>query len=137
MSEIDPREVFFDRRSDKAIFSKRFPDVVSGQKLRIVSRVLDSKEGLQFAKMGEEIVLRTTSAGRFQIKDARQSRFASSTTTPFAIVRLSRSVKAELRAMGSPISAAHFYRDLPFGNLLRNRTFIASSISVWFKSVLL
>jgi hypothetical protein len=68
MGQIDPREIFFSRRTDKAIFSKRFPDVVSGQKLRIVSRVLDGKEGLQFAKAGEEIVLRTTSGGRFQIK---------------------------------------------------------------------
>jgi hypothetical protein len=68
MDETDPREIFLGRRTDKAIFSKQFPDVVSGQKLRIVSRVLDGKEGLQFAKIGEEIVLRTTSSGRFQIK---------------------------------------------------------------------
>jgi hypothetical protein len=68
MDETDPREIFFGRRTDKAIFSKQFADVISGQKLRIVSRVLDGKEGLQFAKVGEEIVLRTTNAGRFQIK---------------------------------------------------------------------
>jgi hypothetical protein len=68
VDETDPREIFFGRRTDKAIFSKQFADVISGEKLRIVSRVLDGKEGLQFAKVGEEIVLRTTSAGRFQIK---------------------------------------------------------------------
>jgi Shedu protein SduA, C-terminal len=68
MDETDPRDIFFGRRPDKAIFSKRFADVITGQKLRIVSRVLDDKEGLRFAIVGKEIVLRTTSAGRFQIK---------------------------------------------------------------------
>ncbi|MGJ5096622.1 Shedu immune nuclease family protein [Bradyrhizobium oligotrophicum] len=67
-TEPSPRDIFFGRRTDKAIYSKRFRDVLSGQTLRIVSRVLDGKEGLQFATVGQEIVLRITNGGRFQIK---------------------------------------------------------------------
>jgi hypothetical protein len=68
MDEPNPRDIFFGRRTDKAIFSKQFRDVLSGQRVRIVSRVLDGKESVKFAKVGEEIVLRTTDGGRFQIK---------------------------------------------------------------------
>src|SRR5262249_52011208 len=46
----------------------RFVDVTSGQKLRIASHVLAGTEGLQFALVKDEIVLRTTISGRFQIK---------------------------------------------------------------------
>jgi Domain of unknown function (DUF4263) len=68
MDEIEAREIFFSRRTDKTIFSKRFVDVASGQKLRIASHVLAGTEGLQFALVKGEVVLRTTSSGRFQIK---------------------------------------------------------------------
>jgi hypothetical protein len=68
MEDTQAREIFFGRKPDKTIFSKRFVDVLSGQKLRIASRVLDSAEGLQFALKKSEMILRTTAAGRFQIK---------------------------------------------------------------------
>ena len=68
MDEIEAREIFFSRRTDKTIFSKRFVDATSGQKLRIASHVLAGTEGLQFALVKGEVVLRTTSSGRFQIK---------------------------------------------------------------------
>lgn len=68
MDDIDAREIFFGRRTDKTIFSKRFVDVPSGQKLRIASHIVAGSEGLQFARVKNEIVLRTTAAERFQIK---------------------------------------------------------------------
>jgi len=66
MDAIEAREIFFGRRTDKTIFSKRFVDVTSGQKLRIASHVLAGTEGLQFALVKDEIVLRTTISGHGQ-----------------------------------------------------------------------
>jgi hypothetical protein len=68
MSDIyDERQRFFDRRTDKTIISKSFTDM-SGQKLRIASRVGEVDSGLQFAKIKNEILLRRTPKGRYEIK---------------------------------------------------------------------
>lgn len=68
MDDIEAREIFFGRRTDKTIFSKRFMDVTSGQKLRIASHILAGSEGLHFALVKDEVILRTTASERFQIK---------------------------------------------------------------------
>ncbi len=66
--ELDDRSYFFNRRTDKAIVSKRITDRLTGRDLRIVSKIVDGSEGLRLAKAGEELVLRTTPAGRYEIK---------------------------------------------------------------------
>ncbi len=68
MSETyDERQRFFDRRTDETIISRSFTDM-SGQKLRIASRVGEAEGGLQFAKIKDEILLRRTAKGRYEIK---------------------------------------------------------------------
>jgi Domain of unknown function (DUF4263) len=62
--DYDERQRFFDRRTDKTIFSKRF----GGGKLRIVSHIIEGQPGLRFATVKDEIVLRQTPAGRYEIK---------------------------------------------------------------------
>lgn len=64
--EFDERGSFFSRRTDKAIVSKQF--MGSGQPMRIMSRVMDKSEALEFAKVKDEIVLRVTPSGRQMIK---------------------------------------------------------------------
>jgi hypothetical protein len=68
MDEIEAREIFFGRRTDKTIISKRITDALTGQKLRIASHVIQGQDGLKFATVKDEIVLRQTPAGRFEIK---------------------------------------------------------------------
>lgn len=53
--------------TDKTIVSKAFTDY-AGQRLRILSKVVDGAEGLQFADVKGEAVLRVTAAGRYEIK---------------------------------------------------------------------
>ncbi|WP_158810156.1 Shedu immune nuclease family protein [Beijerinckia sp. L45] len=67
MDEFEERSLFFSRRADKAIVSKSFPDA-AGQRLRIVSKVIDGQEGLKFAKVEGEAVLRVTASGRYAVK---------------------------------------------------------------------
>lgn len=67
MSDVDPRDYFFGRRTDKAIFSSRFVNG-AGQRMRIASHVLAGKQGLRSALVKDEVILRTTPAQRFQIK---------------------------------------------------------------------
>jgi hypothetical protein len=68
MDEIEAREVFFGRRTDKTIISKRITDTLTGQKLRIASHVMQGQGGMKFATVKNEIVLRHTPASRFEIK---------------------------------------------------------------------
>ena len=68
MDELEAREIFFGRRIDKTIISKRITDTLTGQKLRIASHVLQGDGGLKFATVQNEAVLRRTAAGRFEIK---------------------------------------------------------------------
>jgi hypothetical protein len=56
--DYDERQRFFDRRTDKTIFSKRFGD----GKLRIASHIIEGQPGLRFATVKNAIVLRQTPA---------------------------------------------------------------------------
>ena len=60
--------MFFERRTDKTIISKRFPSGPSGQMLRIASHIVQGQPGLKFATVKDEIVLRQTPSGRYEIK---------------------------------------------------------------------
>ena len=66
--QYDERKGFFERRTDKTIFSKSFADLLTGQKLRIASHIGESEPGFRFATVANEIVLRHTPAGRYEIK---------------------------------------------------------------------
>jgi hypothetical protein len=68
MDEIEAREIFFGRRTDKTIISKRITDTLTGHKLRIASHVTQGQGGLKFAMVKDEIVLRQTPGSRFEIK---------------------------------------------------------------------
>jgi len=60
--------MFFERRTDKTIISKRFPSGPSGQMLRIASHIVQGQPGLKFATVKDEMVLRQTPSGRYEIK---------------------------------------------------------------------
>jgi hypothetical protein len=64
----DDRSFHISKRPDKTYVSKSFPAALTGKKLRIASKVLDHEEGLKFAVVNNEVVLRTTPKGRFEIK---------------------------------------------------------------------
>src|SRR4051812_3202391 len=66
--DYDEREMFFERRTDKTIISKRFANGSSGQMLRIASHIVQGEPGLAFANVKDEVVLRQTAAGRYEIK---------------------------------------------------------------------
>jgi hypothetical protein len=66
--EYEERKWFFDRRTDKTIFSRRITDPLSGEKLRIASHIVEGQPGLKFATVEGEIILRQTPAGRYEIK---------------------------------------------------------------------
>lgn len=68
IDEYDERKAFFNRRTDKTIISKRITSTLSGQRLRIASHIVEGQPGLQFATVQDEIVLRQTPAGRYEIK---------------------------------------------------------------------
>lgn len=68
MTDYDERKWFFDRRTDKTIISKRITDTLSGQNLRIASHIVEAQPGLKFATVKDEMVLRQTPAGRYEIK---------------------------------------------------------------------
>ncbi len=66
--EYDERKWFFDRRTDKTIFSRRFTEDLTGRHLRIASHIVEGQPGLQFATVNGEMLLRVTPAGRYEIK---------------------------------------------------------------------
>lgn len=66
--DYDERQIFFERRTDKTIISKRFPSTPSGQMLRIATHIVQGDPGLAFAQVKDEIVLRQTPSGRYEIK---------------------------------------------------------------------
>jgi hypothetical protein len=68
--EYDDRKMFFQRRTDKTIISRRFQSGLSGDKMRIASHIIDGQPGLRFATVANEAVLRETQGGRYQIKAA-------------------------------------------------------------------
>jgi hypothetical protein len=67
-SDFDDRSIFLNRRPNKTIVSRSILDNLTGRRLRIMSRVVDGQDGLQFAIVEGEIVLRVTPAGRYAIK---------------------------------------------------------------------
>ncbi|WP_298244274.1 Shedu immune nuclease family protein [uncultured Bradyrhizobium sp.] len=67
MSEADDYTIFSRSRTDKTYVGPSFP-TLSGQRLRIANKYIDGEGGYEFALVKDEIVLRTTRGGRFQIK---------------------------------------------------------------------
>jgi hypothetical protein len=67
MDEHD-RFYHFAKRTDKTFVSRSFRGQLTGETLRIASKVIDGGEGLTFGKVGDEVVLRATPAGRYEIK---------------------------------------------------------------------
>jgi hypothetical protein len=68
MQEEDERPYHFGKRPDRNYVSKSFPDLLTGAKLRIASKVLDGGDGLTFARVQDELVVRKTPAGTQEIK---------------------------------------------------------------------
>jgi Shedu protein SduA, C-terminal len=66
--DYDERSRFFNRRTDKSIISKSFPDGPSGRRLRIATHIFDGRPGLRFAMVGGELILRETPGGRYEVK---------------------------------------------------------------------
>jgi hypothetical protein len=66
--DYDEQRMFFARRTDKTIISKRIIGFSAGRKVRIASRIVDGQEGLKFATVGNAVILRRTPAGRYEIK---------------------------------------------------------------------
>ncbi|WP_240231189.1 Shedu immune nuclease family protein [Devosia lacusdianchii] len=67
MNDTDESEIFSRSRADKTYVGPAFPDFV-GRNLRIANKYIDAASGYAFANVKDEIVLRETPAGRFQIK---------------------------------------------------------------------
>ena len=66
--EYDEKSWFFERRTDKTIISRRITGSLSGEKVRIASHIIEGQQGLKFATIKDEVVLRQTPAGRYEIK---------------------------------------------------------------------
>jgi hypothetical protein len=67
VDQLEDSSYFFSKRTDKTYVSKGFANQF-GTKLRIVSKVIDGDQGLKFGTAGREVILRTTPAGRYEIK---------------------------------------------------------------------
>lgn len=67
MSEFSDAEIFHRSRTDKTYASPAFPDFM-GRKIRIANKVVDGGPGYEYARVKDELVVRETSGGRFQIK---------------------------------------------------------------------
>ena len=67
MNEADEYTIHLRSRTDKTYVGPSFP-TLSGQRLRIANKYIDGEGGYEFATVKDEIVLRTTPGGRFQIK---------------------------------------------------------------------
>lgn len=67
MTEPSEEEIFNRSRTDKTYTSPSFPDL-TGRKLRIANKVVDGGRGYEYATIKEELVLRQTPGGRYQIK---------------------------------------------------------------------
>ncbi|PDT73759.1 hypothetical protein CO675_29310 [Bradyrhizobium sp. C9] len=60
--------MFFQRRTDKTIIGRRFTGGFTGEKMRIASHIIDGQPGLTFARIKDEVTLRRTPGGRYEIK---------------------------------------------------------------------
>lgn len=67
MSEPIEEEIFNSSQIDKTYVSSAFPNLL-GKTLRIAHKMFDGKTGYEYARVKNELVLRQTSGGRFQIK---------------------------------------------------------------------
>ncbi|EKF17465.1 Shedu immune nuclease family protein [Nitratireductor pacificus] len=67
MTGFSEEEIFHKSRTDKTYASPAFPDFL-GRKLRIANKVIDGRPGFEYAKVKDELVVRETAGGRFQIK---------------------------------------------------------------------
>ncbi|WP_299324060.1 Shedu immune nuclease family protein [Parasphingopyxis sp.] len=61
------RSYFWSTKPGKAVYSKAI-DSFAGKKIRIVSEIIEGTEGLRFAVVKDDLVLRTTPAGRYKLK---------------------------------------------------------------------
>src|SRR5579864_4051317 len=68
MSDDDDRAFHINKRPGKLYVSKSFGNALTGATLRIASEVIDHEEGLRFAEIKDEIVVRKTPKGRLEIK---------------------------------------------------------------------
>ncbi|WLB05130.1 Shedu immune nuclease family protein [Bradyrhizobium elkanii] len=66
--EEDERSFHFNKRTDKTYVSRRIVNSVTGEHLRIGSKVIDSDEGLVEVRKKDEIAIRTTPKTRQEIK---------------------------------------------------------------------
>jgi len=62
MTESSEKEIFLRSRADKTYASPAFPDF-KGRKLRIANKVIEGGAGYEYAKIGDEMVLRQTEGG--------------------------------------------------------------------------
>lgn len=67
MDDVSEQEIHLHMRADKTYVSPVFKGF-AGEKVRIANKVIDNPGGHEFALVKDEIVLRETPAGRFQIK---------------------------------------------------------------------
>ncbi|MER9592988.1 DUF4263 domain-containing protein [Mesorhizobium australicum] len=67
MDDVSEQEIHLHMRTDKTYVSPAFKGF-AGEKVRIANKVFDNPGGHEFALVKDEIVLRETPAGRFQIK---------------------------------------------------------------------
>jgi hypothetical protein len=67
MEETDEHTIFQRSRTDKTYVGPSFP-TYNGKRLRIANKYIDAGEGYEYATVKDEVVLRTTAGGRFQIK---------------------------------------------------------------------
>ncbi|MDE2447025.1 MAG: DUF4263 domain-containing protein, partial [Alphaproteobacteria bacterium] len=63
----DDREIHFGRLPGRTVHSKQLHDGASGRHFRIVSKVIDVDGSYAFGRLKDEIVLRSTTAGRYEI----------------------------------------------------------------------
>jgi Shedu protein SduA, C-terminal len=67
MDDADKHTIFLRSKIDKTYVGPSFP-TFNGRRLRIANKYIDGGEGYEFATVKDEVVLRSTPAGRFQIK---------------------------------------------------------------------
>lgn len=67
MEDTDDHTIFQRSRTDKTYVGPSFP-TLNGKRIRIANKYIDGGEGFEYATVKDEVVLRTTAGGRFQIK---------------------------------------------------------------------
>ena len=80
MEDPDEHTIYLRSRPDKTYVGPSFP-TLNGLRMRIANKYIDGGEGYEFATVKDEIVLRSTPAGRFQRPLSRM--IARSAPSPF------------------------------------------------------